>query len=100
MGAATCFQEVPFHRSIKGVPPRGQPSVQPTAIAEEPGPGTVSRDDVHSLYFVVRPDGGQLRELASLVDKGQLRPAVSAVFELGALPEAFLAQRAERPRAR
>lgn len=71
--------------------------MQPTAIAEEPGPGTVSRDDVHSLYFVVRPDGGQLRELASLVDKGQLRPAVSAVFELGALPEAFLAQRAERP---
>jgi NADPH:quinone reductase-like Zn-dependent oxidoreductase len=67
------------------------------AIAEEPGPGTGGRDDVHSSYFVVRPDGSQLRELASLVDKGQLRPVVSAVFELSALPEAFLAQRAERP---
>ncbi len=67
------------------------------AIAEEPDPGTGGRDDVHSSYFVVRPDGSQLRELASLVDKGQLRPVVSAVFELSALPEAFLAQRAERP---
>ena len=33
MGAATCFQAVPFHRSITGVPPTGQPSVQPTAQA-------------------------------------------------------------------
>jgi NADPH:quinone reductase-like Zn-dependent oxidoreductase len=67
------------------------------AIAEEPGPGTGGRDDIRSSYFVVRPEGSQLRELASLVDKGQLRPVVSEVFELGALPEAFLAQRAERP---
>jgi len=67
------------------------------AIAEEPGPGNGGRDDVRSVYFVVRPDGSQLRELASLVDKGQLRPAVSAVFELDTLPEAFQAQRAGRP---
>jgi NADPH:quinone reductase-like Zn-dependent oxidoreductase len=52
---------------------------------------------VHSVYFVVRPDGGQLRELASLIDTRQLRPAVSTIFELGALPEAFRAQRADRP---
>jgi hypothetical protein len=46
---------------------------------------------------VVRPDGHQLRELAVLVEKQQLRPAVSAVFDLAALPAAFQAQRAARP---
>jgi NADPH:quinone reductase-like Zn-dependent oxidoreductase len=66
-------------------------------IAEEPDPSKGGRSDVRSVYFVVRPDGGQLRELASLVDKGQLRPVLSAVFELSALPEAFRAQRGRRP---
>jgi NADPH:quinone reductase-like Zn-dependent oxidoreductase len=67
------------------------------AIAEEPDPGQGGRGDVRSVYFVVRPDGGQLRELTALVDKQQLRPAVSAVFELADLAEAFQAQRATRP---
>jgi NADPH:quinone reductase-like Zn-dependent oxidoreductase len=67
------------------------------AIAEEPDPGQGGRGDVRAVYFVVRPDGGQLRELAAMVDKQQLRPAVSAVFELAALREAFQAQRAARP---
>jgi len=66
------------------------------AIAEEPDPGHGGRSDVRGVYFVVRPDGHQLRELAALVDKQQLRPAVSAVFDLAALPEAFQAQRAAR----
>jgi NADPH:quinone reductase-like Zn-dependent oxidoreductase len=67
------------------------------AIAEEPATGTGGRGDVRGVYFVVSPDGGQLRELANLIDNRQLRPAVSTVFELGALPEAFQAQRAARP---
>ena len=67
------------------------------AIAEEPDPGHGGRGDVRGLYFVVRPDGGQLRELAALIGKQQLRPAVSAVFELAALAEAFQAQRGPRP---
>jgi NADPH:quinone reductase-like Zn-dependent oxidoreductase len=66
-------------------------------IAEEADPAKGGRDDVRSVFFVVRPDGGQLRELASLVDKGQLRPVMSAVFELSALAEAFGAQRGSRP---
>jgi NADPH:quinone reductase-like Zn-dependent oxidoreductase len=67
------------------------------AIAEEPDPGQGGRGDIRSVYFVVRPDGGQLRELAALIDKQQLRPVVSTVFELAALPQAFQAQRAARP---
>jgi len=66
------------------------------AIAEEPDQDQGGRDDVRGVYFVVRPDGGELRELATLVDKQQLRPVVSAVFELAAVAEAFQAQRARR----
>jgi NADPH:quinone reductase-like Zn-dependent oxidoreductase len=62
------------------------------AIADEPDAGHGGRADVRGVYFVVRPDGGQLRELAALVDKQQLRPAVSVTFELGDLPAAFRAQ--------
>jgi NADPH:quinone reductase-like Zn-dependent oxidoreductase len=62
------------------------------AIADEPGAGHGGRADVRGVYFVVRPDGGQLRELAALVDKQQLRPAVSVTFGLGDLPAAFRAQ--------
>src|SRR5215813_1510716 len=67
------------------------------AIAEEPGTSAGGRGDVRGVYFVVRPDAGQLRELAGLIDNRQLRPAISTVFELGALPEAFRAQHAARP---
>jgi NADPH:quinone reductase-like Zn-dependent oxidoreductase len=72
------------------------------AIAEEPEPdpgsgGSGHRDDVRSVYFVVRPDGTQLRELARLIDDGQFRPVVSAVFWLGELADAFLAKRGDRP---
>jgi len=66
------------------------------AIAAEPDPGQGGRGDVRSVFFVVVPDGGQLRELAGLIGKGQLRPVVSTVFDLDALPEAFRAGRAGR----
>ena len=62
------------------------------AIAEEPGADHGGRGDVRGVYFVVRPDGGQLRELAALAGKRQLRPAVSVTFELGGLAAAFRAQ--------
>jgi len=62
------------------------------AIAEEPGASHGGRSDVRSVYFVVRPDGGQLRELAALADRQQLRPAVSLTFGLEDLPAAFHTQ--------
>jgi len=66
------------------------------AIAEQPPGGNGERHGARGVYFVVRPDAGQLRELAILIDKQQVRPMVSAVFELSALPDAFRAQRARR----
>jgi NADPH:quinone reductase-like Zn-dependent oxidoreductase len=67
------------------------------AIAEEPDPGHGGRADVRGVYFVVRPDAGQLRELSSLIDNQRLRPVASLVFELSDLAEAFRAQRGTRP---
>ena len=64
------------------------------AIAEKPDPGQNGRDDVRSVYFIVRPDCGQMRELASLADEHQLHATVSAVFELADLAAAFQALRA------
>jgi NADPH:quinone reductase-like Zn-dependent oxidoreductase len=66
------------------------------AIAEEPDGDHGGRDDVRDVYFVVKPDGGQLRELAALVSNQQLHPAVSAVFGLADLAAAFRAQRPAR----
>jgi len=66
------------------------------AIAEQPPERGGGRLGARGAYFVVRPDAGQLRKLAVLIDKQQLRPVVSAVFDLGALREAFHAQRARR----
>jgi NADPH:quinone reductase-like Zn-dependent oxidoreductase len=65
------------------------------AIAEPPD-GQGGREDVRSQYFVVEPDGTQLRELARQVDDKQLRPVVSEVLELRALQDAFRAQRNRR----
>src|SRR5215813_7505877 len=61
------------------------------AIAEQPPEGGSGRHGALATYFVVRPDAGQLRRLAVLIDKQQLRPVVSAIFELGALRDAFSA---------
>jgi NADPH:quinone reductase-like Zn-dependent oxidoreductase len=63
------------------------------AIAESPDGQQGGRDDVRGVYFIVEPDGAQLRELARLADDGRLRPVVSAVFGLTELAEAFRAQR-------
>ena len=44
------------------------------AIAAEPDPGQGGRGDVRSVFFVVAPDGGQLRELAGLIGKRTAAP--------------------------
>jgi NADPH:quinone reductase-like Zn-dependent oxidoreductase len=62
------------------------------AIAEPPAEHHGTRGDVRSLYFTVEPDGQQLQELTSLLDTQQIRPVVSEVLELTALPGAFRAK--------
>lgn len=58
------------------------------SVAEQPAeaqPG--SRID--GVYFVVEPNGEQLVELAALVDKGDVRPAIDSVFPLADARMAF-----------
>ena len=64
---------------------RSWPMVRPggsvVSIVESPG---TERADVHSLLFVVEPNGEQLTELARRIEEGHLRPVVGNV---GALPD-------------
>ncbi|MDR3574412.1 MAG: zinc-binding dehydrogenase [Anaerolineaceae bacterium] len=44
---------------------------------------------IHSIYFVVSPNGQQLVEIASLADQGQLKPAIDQVYSLAQARQAF-----------
>lgn len=48
------------------------------SVAHEPP----QREGIESVFFVVEPSREQLRELADLIDAGEIRPAVDSVFEL------------------
>ena len=56
------------------------------ASVAQPPPGPRDGYEVH--YIFVRPDGDELRELAELVQGGQLRPHVEEVFPLERAAEA------------
>lgn len=66
------------------------------AIAEPPGDNAPGRPDATGVYFVVEPDGTQLRELARRIDDHQLRPLVADTLELTALSRAFGDKRQRR----
>jgi NADPH:quinone reductase-like Zn-dependent oxidoreductase len=58
------------------------------SVAEEPAEAPLERR-IHASYFVVEPNGDQLADLGRLIDTGQLRPAVAAVFPLADARVAF-----------
>jgi NADPH:quinone reductase-like Zn-dependent oxidoreductase len=58
------------------------------SVAEEP-PEIAPERRIEASYFVVEPNGDQLAELGRLIDSGQLRPAVDAVFPLADARAAF-----------
>jgi len=58
-----------------------RPGGRLVSVAEEPPDGGV--------YFTVEPNRDQLRSLARLVDRGDLRPPPVEVFPLTSAPEAF-----------
>ena len=41
------------------------------------------------VFFIVRPDRGQLIEIARLIDGGKVRPVIGSVFPLAGAREAF-----------
>ena len=50
---------------------------------------TIAEEIPGATYFVVEPDHGQLLELGTLVDAGELRAEVDSVFPLAEAPSAF-----------
>ncbi len=41
-----------------------------------------TRNGARFVWFIVEPDGGQLREIGALIDAGQIQPIISQVFPL------------------
>jgi NADPH:quinone reductase-like Zn-dependent oxidoreductase len=55
-----------------------------------PPPGV--RDDIRVVNFIREPNRAQLVELARMVDAGQFRPQVGAVYALADAQKAFIAK--------
>jgi NADPH:quinone reductase-like Zn-dependent oxidoreductase len=66
------------------------------SVAEEPP----AEPGVRSAYFVVEPSRAQLVELAKLVDSGDLRPTIDAVFPLAESRKAFERTMGDRRRGK
>ena len=64
------------------------------ALVSVASPPPAERGDIRSIYFIRDPNGAQLIEIARLVDSGQLRPHVGAVYPLAQAREAFTAKAA------
>ena len=57
-----------------------------------------ARSGARFVYLFMRPDGGQLAEIASWIDAGKLKPIVHRTYPLAEFREAFA--ELERGRAR
>ncbi len=66
------------------------------ALVSVVAPPPTDRQDIRALHFVREPSRAQLVELARLVDTGQLRPQVGAVYPLADAREAFMAKSTQR----
>jgi NADPH:quinone reductase-like Zn-dependent oxidoreductase len=62
------------------------------ALVSVAAPPPTDRQDIRAVHFVRDPSRAQLVELARLVDTGQLRPQVGAVYPLADAREAFMAK--------
>jgi NADPH:quinone reductase-like Zn-dependent oxidoreductase len=58
-------------------------------------PLQTDRRDLRAVHFVRDPSGSQLREIARLVDEGELRPQVGAVYPLADARKAYMAKATE-----
>ena len=66
------------------------------SVVEDPGQVMVAqRAEVRSTFFVVEPRPSELRELAQLIDTGDLRPVVGQVVTLADGRAAFEAKRGQ-----
>jgi NADPH:quinone reductase-like Zn-dependent oxidoreductase len=59
------------------------------SIATPRPPDRVVAGGPNAIFFIVRPDREDLREIASLLEAGQIRPIVSAILPFDRAPEAY-----------
>jgi alcohol dehydrogenase len=59
------------------------------AFVSRKATSAAQRTGVHYRFFIIEPDGEQLRALAELVDAGKLQPRVERVFPLAEAKEAL-----------
>ena len=52
------------------------------SILEQPDREMMEKTGVRARYLFMKPDGGQLAQIAELLEKGKIRPAVGRVFPL------------------
>jgi NADPH:quinone reductase-like Zn-dependent oxidoreductase len=70
---------------LQGAPSLLRPGGRLVSVAEEPP----AEPGITAVYFVVEPSRAQLFELARLVDSGDVRPTIDAVFPLAESRQAF-----------
>ncbi len=66
-------------------------------VASEPSQEAAARRGIQAVYFVVKPNGGQLAEITKLIDGGKLKPVVGEVFPLAQARQAFERLQGEHP---
>lgn len=66
-----------------------RPGGRLVSVASEPSQEQMAEHGILGFYFVVKPSGGQLAELAKLVEDGKLLAAVDKVFPLADARHAF-----------
>jgi NADPH:quinone reductase-like Zn-dependent oxidoreductase len=66
-------------------------------VVAPPAPEEAARHGVHATFFVVRPDHGELAQIAARVDAGSLRPVVAATYPLAEGAAAFASGNGPRP---
>ena len=59
------------------------------SVVDEPPADLAAKFGVRALYFIVEPSRGELIELGRLIEAGDLRPIIEAVFPLEKAREAF-----------
>ncbi|HEV8191774.1 MAG TPA: NADP-dependent oxidoreductase, partial [Ktedonobacterales bacterium] len=70
------------------------------AIADEPSQEQAEARGVRAVFFVVEPRQQELVEIGQMIDAGQLRPLVAAVYPLAQVREAYARARAGRMRGK
>ena len=70
------------------------------SVASEPPQEEAAEGGIRAAYFLVEPNRGLLIELARLVDRGELRPTIDAVFPLRDARQAFERSLGEKRRGK